>query len=60
MIIISRKKNESVVIGDNIEVRVVDILEDVVELGIETPDEMPVYRREVYEAIRQSEPIAQG
>ena len=57
MIVISRRKNESVVIGDDIEVTVVDILEDLVKLGVETPIDVPVHRREVYEAIRQSEQI---
>jgi carbon storage regulator len=59
MIVISRRKNESIVIGDDIEVTVVDILEDLVELGVETPIDVPVHRREVYEAIRQSEQIAE-
>jgi len=55
MIVISRRKNESILIGDDIEVKVVDILEDLVKLGVETPIDVPVHRREVYEAIRRSE-----
>jgi len=54
MIIISRKKNESIVIADDIKVTVVDILEDAARLGIEAPMEVPVHRREVYEAIQRS------
>lgn len=55
MIVISRRKNESIVIGDDIEIKVVDIREDMVRLGVETPADVPVHRKEVYEAIRQSE-----
>lgn len=60
MIVISRRKNESIVIGDDIEVKVVDILEDLVRLGVETPIDVPVHRREVYEAIRRSEQTTEG
>lgn len=59
MIVISRRKNESIVIGDDIEVKVVDIFEDLVKLGVETPIDVPVHRKEVYEAIRQSEQLAE-
>ncbi len=60
MIVISRRKNESIVIGDDIEIKVVDIREDLVRLGVETPVDMPVHRKEVYEAIRRSEQTAEG
>ena len=53
MIVISRRKNESIVIGDDIEVKVVDILEDLVKLGVETPIDVPVHRKEVYDAIKR-------
>ena len=52
MLIISRKRSESLVIGDNIIVTVIQILDDKVRLGIELPKEIPVHRREVFEAIR--------
>lgn len=52
MLVLSRKKNESVVIGDNeIKLVVVEIRGDKVRLGIEAPADIPVHRREVYEAI---------
>lgn len=60
MIVISRRKNESIVIGDDIEIKVVDIREDLVRLGVETPVDMPVHRKEVYEAIRRSEQTAES
>ena len=55
MIVIPRKVGESIVIGDNIVVTVIEIRGDKVRLGIEHPAEVTVHRREVYEAIRQTE-----
>ena len=56
MLVLQRKKGESIVFGDGqIEVIVVDIQGDRVRLGIEAPKEMPVHRREVFEAIRREE-----
>ena len=55
MLVLSRKKNESIVIGDNITIMVVDIRGDKVRLGIEAPTEVPVHRREVFDSIRRSE-----
>ena len=51
MLVLSRKKNESIVINDNIKIVVVEIRGDKVRLGVEAPKEIPVHRREVYEAI---------
>jgi carbon storage regulator len=53
MLVLSRKKNESIVINDDITVVVIEIRGDKVRLGIEAPKEVPVHRREVYDAIRQ-------
>ena len=55
MLVLSRKKNESIVINDEITIVVVEIRGDKVRLGIEAPKEVPVHRREVYEAIKRSE-----
>ncbi len=54
MLVLSRKKNESIIINDNITIVVVEIRGDKVRLGIEAPKEIPVHRNEVYEAIRKS------
>lgn len=54
MIIIPRKVGESVVIGEDIIVTVVEIRGDKVRLGIEHPPEVSVHRREVFDAIRRS------
>lgn len=54
MLVLSRKKNESIVINDDITVVVVEIRGDKVRLGIEAPKEVPVHRREVYDAIKHN------
>ncbi len=51
MLILTRKRNERIMIGDNIEVVIVDIRGEQVQLGINAPKDVPVHRREVYEAI---------
>ena len=51
MLVLSRKKNESIFIGNDIEVVVVEVRGDKVRLGIQAPKEVPVHRQEVYEAI---------
>ena len=53
MLVLSRHRDESIVIGDNVVVTIVDIRRDKVRLGIEAPGEIPVHRREVYEAIQR-------
>lgn len=53
MLVLSRKKNESILIRDNIRVCIVDIRGDKVRLGIEAPIDVPVHRQEVAEAIRR-------
>lgn len=54
MLVLSRKKNESIVINDDITIVVVEIRGDKVRLGVEAPKEVPVHRREVYDAIKRS------
>jgi carbon storage regulator len=53
MIVLSRKKDEIIVIHDNIKIQVVEIRGDRVRLGIEAPKEVPIYRKEVYDAIQR-------
>ena len=59
MLVLSRKKNESIVINNDITIVVVEIRGDKVRLGIEAPKEVPVHRREVYDAIRRNDAAAQ-
>jgi carbon storage regulator len=56
MLVLSRKKNESIVINNDIIVTVVEIRGDKVRLGIVAPKEVPVHRQEIYEAIHGKEP----
>ena len=53
MLVLSRQRDESIIIGDNIVVTVVDVRGDKVRLGIEAPREVSVHRREIYEAIQR-------
>jgi carbon storage regulator len=53
MLVLSRHRDESIMIGDNVVVTIVDIRGDKVRLGIDAPKEIPVHRQEVYEAIRR-------
>jgi len=55
MLVLSRKKNESIVINNDITIVVVEIRGDKVRLGVEAPKEVPVHRREVYDAIHRAE-----
>ena len=52
MLVLSRKKDESIILGDNIVITVVDIRGDKVRLGIQAPTEISVHRQEVYEKIQ--------
>ncbi|GAG68497.1 unnamed protein product [marine sediment metagenome] len=53
MLVLSRRKDESIIIGDDVEVTIVDVRGDKVRLGITAPKNIPVHRREVYEAIQR-------
>lgn len=53
MLVLSRQKDQTIMIGDNIEITVVDIRGDKVRLGISAPTTIPVHRKEVYDAIKQ-------
>lgn len=53
MLVLSRRKNESIIINNDITIVVVEIRGDKVRLGVEAPKEVPVHRREVYDAIKR-------
>ncbi len=53
MLVLSRQRDESIMIGDNIVITIVDIRGDKVRLGINAPTEIPVHRQEIYEAIQR-------
>ncbi len=53
MLVLSRGKDESIMIGDNVEIMVVDIRRNKIQLGIVAPKTVPVYRKEIYGRIRR-------
>ena len=53
MLILSRQRDESIMIGDNVEIIIVDVKGDKVRLGITAPKKIPVHRREIYDAIQR-------
>ncbi len=53
MLVLSRQRDESIIIGDNVVITIVDVRGDKVRLGIEAPREVSVHRREVYDAIQR-------
>lgn len=54
MLALSRKKNEAIVINNNIEVTILEVKGDQVKVGITAPKEVPVYRKEVYLQIQEA------
>jgi carbon storage regulator len=58
MLVLSRQRDETIVIGDDIEITVVDIRGEKVRLGINAPAHVPVHRKEVYEAIKREKQAA--
>jgi len=53
MLVLSRQRDETIMIGDDVEITVVDIRGDKVRLGITAPSSIPVHRKEVYDAIKR-------
>lgn len=53
MLVLSRKKNENIVINDDIVITIIEIRGDKVRLGVQAPKEVPVHRQEVFDAIRR-------
>ncbi|OPX92021.1 MAG: hypothetical protein A4E53_00609 [Pelotomaculum sp. PtaB.Bin104] len=52
MLVLSRKKGEAVYVGHNIKIVIVDVQKDYVRIGIEAPDDIDIYRSEIYQAIQ--------
>jgi carbon storage regulator len=59
MLVLSRQKDESIIIGDDVEITIVDVRGDKVRLGITAPKNISVHRKEVYEAIQREKREAQ-
>lgn len=60
MLVLSRQRDETIIIGDDIQITIVDIRGDKVRLGISAPSSVTVHRKEVYEAIQREKQGGQG
>jgi len=60
MLVLSRRKDETIVIGDDVRISIVDVHGGTVRLGITAPRDIPVYREEVYDAIRSGDHEVSG
>jgi carbon storage regulator len=58
MLVLSRKKNESIMIGDAIEIKVIAVEGDMVRIGVEAPRDVEVFRKEIYDAIQEENRMA--
>jgi carbon storage regulator len=54
MLILARKENQSIMIGDNIEITIVNIKGDHVKVGIQAPTDVKVFRKEIFEEIKKA------
>ncbi len=60
MLVLSRQRDESIMIGDDVEIIIVDVRGDKVRLGITAPKCIPVHRREIYDAIQREKADNKG
>lgn len=60
MLVLSRQRDESIIVGDNVQITIVDIRGDKVRLGIEAPPDISVHRKEVFDAIQRENRKAAG
>ncbi len=60
MLVFTRKSGQSLMIGDEVEIKIVSVGNDQVRIGIEAPRQIPVHRREVYDSIRNQQLSATG
>jgi carbon storage regulator len=60
MLVLSRQRDESIIVGDNVQITIVDIRGDKVRLGIQAPPHIPVHRKEVFDAIQRENRKAAG
>lgn len=57
MLVLNRRQDESIMVGDDIEITIVDVRGDKVRIGITSPRDVPVHRKEVYEAIQKEKKL---
>ncbi len=53
MLVLTRKKNQKIMIGDNVEITIVEIKNEQIKIGVAAPDHIKVFRKEVYDAIQE-------
>lgn len=53
MLVLTRRRNESIMVGDNIRITVLDVRDDAVRIGIEAPREITILRAELYQAVQE-------
>ncbi len=58
MLALSRKKNEAIVVNNNIEITILEVKGDQVKIGISAPKDVPIYRKEVYTQIQEANKAA--
>jgi carbon storage regulator len=58
MLVLSRKKNESIMIGDTIEIKIIAVDGDQIRIGIDAPRNLDVYRKEIFDAIQEENRLA--
>ena len=59
MLVLSRQRDESIMVGDDVEITIIDVRGDKVRLGIIAPKNIPVHRREIYDAIKREKKVEQ-
>jgi carbon storage regulator len=58
MLVLTRKSNQSIMIGDDVEVSVLSVMGEKVRIGIQAPQEIPVFRKEIYLEIHRDDDLA--
>jgi carbon storage regulator len=58
MLVLTRKSNQSIMIGDDVEVSVLSVMGEKVRIGIQAPQEIPVFRKEIYLEIHRDDDVA--
>jgi carbon storage regulator len=58
VLVLTRRKGESIILGTNVEIRVLEVSRHQVKIGIQAPRAIPVYRKEIYDKVREANQAA--